>query len=93
MEEFKIGKWGNSLAIRLPSKLVKRMGLREGILLPPETLSHGALLRAGLQAERERNKMTQAEGLASIREGWKSMPKDIKPEDWKIDRNDPDMRG
>jgi len=93
VEHFKIGKWGNSLAIRLPSKLVKQMDLKEGDLLPPETISTGALIRARLQADRERNTITQEEGLASIREARKLFPKDLKPDDWKIDRNDPDMRG
>ena len=28
--ELQIGKWGNSLALRLPTALVKQAGLREG---------------------------------------------------------------
>lgn len=28
--ELQIGKWGNSLALRLPTALIKQVGLREG---------------------------------------------------------------
>ena len=93
MEQFKIAKWGNSLAVRLPSKMIKAMGLKEGDLLPPEVLTGGAAIRAQLIAQREANKMTREEAVAAIREARKHFPKHLKPEDWKIDRNDPDMRG
>lgn len=93
MEHFKIAKWGNSLAVRLPSKMVKAMDLREGGLLPAEVLFGGAAIRARLLAEREATKMTREEATARIRAGRKNFPKDLKPEDWKIDRNAPDARG
>ena len=93
MEQFKIAKWGNSLAVRLPSRMVKELGLKEGDLLPRDVLSYGAVLRARLDAERERNRMTPEEAIAGIREARKLFPKGLKPEDWKIDRKDPDMRG
>jgi antitoxin MazE len=93
MENFKVAKWGNSLAIRLPSKLVKKTGIKEGDSLPPEVFSYGALLRARLEAEREQNKLTREEAMASIRARRAWFAKDLKPEDWKIDRNDPDTRG
>jgi antitoxin component of MazEF toxin-antitoxin module len=93
VEHFKIAKWGNSFAVRIPAKMMKEMGLKEGDFLPREHLTKGEALRAELIAERERNKMTREEGLASIRAARKLFPKDLKPEDWKIDRNAPDMRG
>lgn len=93
MEQFKVAKWGNSLAVRLPRKLVKELGLKEGDLLPQEVLTGGAAIRARLLAEREAKKMTREEAIAAMREGRKHFPKDLRPEDWKIDRNDPDMRG
>ena len=93
MEQFKIAKWGNSLAVRLPSKMVKRLGLKQGDSVPAELIVGSAALRAQLIAEREANKMTREEATASIRAGRKLFPKDLRPEDWKIDRNDPDMRG
>ena len=91
MEHFKVGKWGNSLAIRLPYKFAKQMGIKEGDLLPAEVLSLGALLRARLEAEREGNRMTQEEATARIRAGRDRFPKNLRPEEWKIDRNDPDF--
>lgn len=93
MEQFRIAKWGNSLAVRIPSKMVKEMGLKEGDLLPPELLTGGAAIRARLERQREASKMTREEATAAIREARKLFPKDLKPEDWKIDRNSPDMRG
>ena len=93
MEQFKVAKWGNSLAVRLPRTMVKRLGLKEGDLLPAEMLTGGAAIRARLEAEREASKMTREEAEAAIREARKDFPKGLRPEDWKIDRNDPDMRG
>jgi antitoxin MazE len=93
MGMMKVAKWGNSLAVRLPAGLVKELGLKEGDLLPQEILKSGAAVRARLEAEREANRMTREEATAAIREARKLFPKHLKPEDWKIDRNDPDMRG
>lgn len=93
MEQFKVAKWGNSLAVRLPRKLVKEMGLKEGDLLPREVLTGGAAIRARLEAQREVSRMTREEATAAIREARKLFPEHLKPEDWKIDRNGPDMRG
>ena len=93
MDQFKVAKWGNSLAVRLPSRMVKELGLKEGDLLPREMLTGSDAIRARLQAERERTRMTREEGIAGIREARKLFPADLKPEDWKIDRNAPDMRG
>ena len=93
MEHFKVARWGNSLAVRLPSKMVKAMGLKEGDLLPPEVLTGGAAIRARLEAQREASRMTREEATTSIREARKHFPRHLNPQDWKIDRNDPDMRG
>lgn len=93
MEHIKVGKWGNSLAIRLPGKFAKKMGIKDGDLLPPEVLSYGAIIRAQLDAKREANRMTREEATAAMIESRKHFPKHLRPEDWKIDRSDPDMRG
>ena len=93
MEQVKVAKWGNSLAVRLPSRFVKAMGLKEGDFMPLETLTGGAAIRARLAVEREARRMTREEGLAVILKAREDFPKDIRPEDWKIDRNSPDMRG
>ena len=93
MEQFKVAKWGNSLAVRLPRKLVKELGIKEGDLLPREVLTGGTAIRARLLAEREAKKMTRQEATAAIRAGRRKFPEELRPEDWKIDRNAPDMRG
>lgn len=92
MEQFKIAKWGNSLAVRLPSKMVKRLGLKVGDFVPADMIIGGAAIRARLEAEREAQKMTREEATAAIRQRWNT-PSKLRPEDWKIDRNDPEMRG
>lgn len=41
--ELQIGKWGNSLAMRLPADLVRRLGLREGDSIDAKVTADGAL--------------------------------------------------
>lgn len=93
MDQFKIAKWGNSFAVRIPSRLMKELGLKEGDLFPRELLSNGAALRARLDAERERKRMTPEQANAIMRKAAEEFPKHLRPEDWKIDRNTDDMRG
>ena len=93
MEQFKVSKWGNSLAVRLPSSMVKRLRLEVGESIPAELLLGSDALRTQLEAERMAKMMTREEATTRIREARKLFPKHLKPEDWKIDRNDPDMRG
>ncbi|MEP6868395.1 MAG: AbrB/MazE/SpoVT family DNA-binding domain-containing protein [Novosphingobium sp.] len=83
MEVLKVAKWGNSLAIRIPSKIVKEMGLKVG----------DTIRRDLLDLRRIRTKMSREEALRILQEARDEFPKDLKPEDWKIDHNDPDMRG
>jgi antitoxin MazE len=78
MELLKVAKWGNGLAVRLPAKMAKELGLQEGDLVERDILA----LRKALP------KMTQAEALAGIEAMQRPLPKD-----WKIDRNAADMRG
>jgi antitoxin MazE len=40
--ELQIGKWGNSLALRLPSTVVKKMNLREGAKVELAVQSDGS---------------------------------------------------
>ena len=93
MEHFKVAKWGNSLAVRIPSKMAKEMGLKVGDFLPSEVLTRGAEIRARLVAQREASMMTHEDAVAAMIEARKKFPRDLRPEDWKIDRNAPDMRG
>ena len=92
MEQFKVTKWGNSLAVRLPSSMVKRLRLEVGESIPAELLLGSDALRAQLEAERMAKMMTREEATARIRERWKTLSP-VPPEDWKIDRNSDDMRG
>ena len=78
MELLKVAKWGNGLAVRLPAKMAKELGLQEGDIVVRDTLA----LRKALP------KMTRAEAFAGIIAMQRPLPKD-----WKIDRNADDMRG
>lgn len=93
MYQFKIARWGNSYALRIPSRLIKELGLKEGDPFPWQSLSNGAALRATLEAEREHKRMTPEEADAVMRKAAEEFPKHLRPEDWKIDRNADDMRG
>jgi antitoxin MazE len=78
MDILKVARWGNSLAIRLPAKMVKDLDIREGDLLGRDVLA----LRKSLP------KLTPNEAADGIRAMQRQMPVD-----WKLDRDDPDMRG
>ena len=92
MEQFKIAKWGNSLAVRLPSSMVKRLGLKAGESIPAGLITGGEALRAQLESERLAQMMTREEATKRIRERWKTLTP-VPPEEWKVDHNSPDMRG
>ncbi|MBV8034042.1 AbrB/MazE/SpoVT family DNA-binding domain-containing protein [Roseateles sp.] len=38
-----VAKWGNSLALRIPSEVVRRLGLREGATVEAQLTVDGAL--------------------------------------------------
>jgi antitoxin MazE len=78
MELLKVAKWGNGLAIRLPAKMAKELGLQEGDLVTRDIMA----LRKALP------KITCEEAIAGITAMQRPLPKD-----WKIDRNADDMRG
>lgn len=77
-----IGKWGNSLAVRLPRDIVERFNLKEG----------GTLSMKGLVAELE------AEEAAAIQARRDAAMKEIRkgriklPPDWKFDRDEANWR-
>lgn len=81
--KMQVGKWGNSLAVRLPKALTDRFGIAEGDEI--DTSGIEAVLTAVADEERRARK------LAAIRQMREANL--ILPPDWKIDRNDPDMRG
>jgi antitoxin MazE len=80
--KMQIGRWGNSLAVRLPKALVDRYGLKEG----------GEIDSAGFEAmlEEERDEASRRrreEALKQIRE-----TKWPLPDDYKFDREEANWR-
>jgi antitoxin MazE len=55
-----VGKWGNSLAVRIPGTYAKELGLEDGVELEITRLNGGLLLR------RRKHEYTLAELLANI---------------------------
>ncbi len=41
--DLQIAKWGNSLALRIPSEIVRRLGLREGATVQAQLTVDGSL--------------------------------------------------
>jgi len=81
--KMQIGRWGNSLAVRLPKELVTRFHLREG-----DEVDSGAIEAALAKVEHEEAQQRREEALRSIRETrWEL------PEGWKFDREEAHERG
>ncbi len=75
----KVARWGNSLAVRLPADVVKKLGLQEG-----DEVELNAIEKSSLTLHRER---TREEALARIMAAnWKL------PADWKFDRDEANER-
>ena len=80
--KMQIGKWGNSLAVRLPKTLADRFALREGDEF--DSLALEAAL-ATLHADQARQQRRQAiDEIAETR--W------TLPTDWKFDREEANAR-
>ena len=75
-----VSKWGNSLAVRLPAKLVQELGLEEG-----DEISIVRATKSELEVER---KPTVDELFERIRQ----MPNKL-PADFKFDREEANRRG
>jgi antitoxin MazE len=41
--DLQVAKWGNSLALRIPSEVVRRLGLREGAVVEAQLTVDGSL--------------------------------------------------
>ncbi|MCY3573275.1 MAG: AbrB/MazE/SpoVT family DNA-binding domain-containing protein [Chloroflexi bacterium] len=67
-----VSKWGNSLAVRIPSGLVKEAGLKRGA--PVEIYFVDGEIRI---RRRDRKRYNLDEMLASV-------PDDFEPEEWNI---------
>ncbi|MGD0762024.1 MAG: AbrB/MazE/SpoVT family DNA-binding domain-containing protein [Roseiarcus sp.] len=74
-----VSKWGNSLAVRLPKKLVERMGFKAGDELVVVDAAKGAISVA--KDERRRRALDE---LAAL--NW------TLPEDYKFDRDEANSR-
>ena len=75
--EMKVSRWGNSLAVRLPVELVRKLGLKEGDLVGADRL---ALYKVHPERTRE-------EAIGSMREAnWKL------PSGYKFDRDEANSR-
>jgi antitoxin MazE len=75
--KMQIGKWGNSLAVRLPKDIIIKHDLKEG-----DTIDSRALDRALRDAE-----MTREQALERIRALRRPLPAD-----WKFDREEANAR-
>jgi antitoxin MazE len=69
--ELQIGKWGNSLALRLPAALVKQAGLRDGSRVQAEVTAARELLvvKAGASAQKS-SRAQLVEELRVMHQKW-----------------------
>lgn len=78
MEQFKVARWGNSLAIRLPSDLVRELGVKEGDYIERDRLSFYKV----------RPRQSREEALKVMRDSRMKLP-----EGYKFDRDEANSRG
>lgn len=81
-----VSKWGNSLAVRLPSSMVKAMNLKEGdeIEIVPVLSGMGENSARKFEAAK---RLTREEALEGLRELRGTMPAD-----YKFDRDEANAR-
>ncbi len=75
----RVSKWGNSLAVRLPKKLVEDLGLEPG-----DELSVVAATKDRLTVEKNQRRQHALDRLASL--NW------TLPDDYKFDRDEANQR-
>jgi antitoxin MazE len=75
-----VGKWGNSLAVRLPAAVVEVLGLKEGDEIQIEIAGERTL-----RVERDRTREAALETLRAL--AWKLPP------DFKFSREEANERG
>lgn len=80
--KMQIGRWGNSLAVRLPKALVERLNLKEGDEIDSEVVE-AALAKADAEAL-ERRRDEALERMAARRRPL--------PADYKFDREEANAR-
>lgn len=82
MADMHLGKWGRSLALRIPSALVKRLNLSEGDAVSAELIEAALVEAKRLDVEGRRKA-----ALDQIGEGRFTLPPD-----WKFDRDEANWR-
>jgi antitoxin MazE len=82
MTKMHLGKWGRSLAVRIPSALVERHGLKEGDAFDMDTLD-AVIVAAKEETVQHRRKAA----LDEICKGRITLPPD-----WKFDREEANWR-
>jgi antitoxin MazE len=80
--KMQIGRWGNSLAVRLPKELVERYGLEEGLEIDSAIIEQA--LKTEQDKERQRLREQALADIAAAR--W------TLPPDWKFDREEANAR-
>ena len=75
--KMQIGKWGNSLAVRLPKDVIAKHNLKEGDSIDVEVLNRAL----------ELSLMTREQALEKI----KALRRPLPP-DWKFDREEANAR-
>jgi antitoxin MazE len=80
--KMQIGRWGNSLAVRLPKALVERLKLKEG-----DEIDSGVIERALEAAGREALERRRDEAMKRIAEQRRPLPPD-----YKFDRDEANWR-
>jgi antitoxin MazE len=71
-QTMRIARWGNSLAVRLPAKLVQELGVKEGDEVSITVKGEGAIEIAS------KKRPTAEELLAHVREIHEKFPADFK---------------
>lgn len=73
--DLQIAKWGNSLALRIPSALVRQLGLSDGDTVHAQLMANGALAirpagwsRASFAAELDRARASMVPGTSVMDE-------------------------
>ena len=70
--DLNVGRWGNSLAVRLPIELARQLGIAEGSTLHATREKDNSLR---LSATSVKKPMTQAEWLISAKKHLATMPR------------------
>ena len=82
MTKMHLGKWGRSLAVRIPTAVVEQFGLKEG-----DAIDADVIAKAFEEAHRLTFLEKRAAALEEIRKGRITLPAD-----WKFDREEANWR-